>query len=89
MYHIFSSVIGHLSCLHVLATVNCAAMNIGLQVAFNILYTDLFLAALDLLCCMQGLLSSCRARASHCSGFSCCRTQALECVGFSNCSTWA
>ena len=39
----------------------------------------LFLAALDLCCCVRafssfsewGLLSSCSARASHCSGFSC------------------
>ena len=44
------------------------------------------LAALGLCCCRRafsscrerGLLSSCGARASHCSGFSCCRTWALE-----------
>ena len=28
-------------------------------------------------CSEQGLLSSCGARASHCSGFSCCRAQAV------------
>ena len=47
-------------------------------------------------CRGQGLLSSCHARASHCSGFSCCRvlrlrvlrlsgTQALRYAGFCSC----
>ena len=39
-------------------------------------------------CSEQGLLSSCDAQASHCSGFCCCRAQALWCTGFSSCSTW-
>ena len=49
----------------------------------------LFLVALDLHCCMQafsscseqGLLSSCSARASHCSGLSCWAAWALEHMG--------
>ena len=50
---------------------------------FKISY--LFLAALGLCCFMrafsscseQGLLSSCGARAAHCSGFSCCKARVL------------
>ena len=34
-------------------------------------------------CGQQGLLSSCGARASHCSGFSCCGEQALGLAGSS------
>ena len=33
-------------------------------------------------------LSSCGARASHCSCFSCCGAQALECSDFSGCDSW-
>ena len=36
-------------------------------------------------CGEWGLLSSCSAWASHCSGFSCCRAQALGWAGFSSC----
>ena len=38
MYHVFlihSSVNRHLGCCHVLATVNCAAMNTGVHVSFG------------------------------------------------------
>ena len=34
----------------------------------------------------QGLLSSCRAWASHCDGSSCCGAQALERLGSSSCA---
>ena len=37
----------------------------------------------------QGLLSSCGAAASHCSGFSCCGAQALGRPGFSSCGCQA
>ena len=39
MYHIFihSSVNGHLGYFHVLATVNSAAMNTGVHVAFSVM----------------------------------------------------
>ena len=39
-------------------------------------------------CGKQGLLSSCDAQASYCSGFS-CGAQALGHSGFSSCGTWA
>ena len=36
-------------------------------------------------CSDQGLLFSCRARASHCGGLSYCGARALGCRGFSSC----
>ena len=37
----------------------------------------------------QGLLFSCGAQPSHCSGFSCCGSRALELAGFSSCGSQA
>ena len=57
-----------------------------------------FLEAVLGLCCYKwafsscskwGLLSSCVAQASHCSGFSLHRAWGLAHAGFSNCSKWA
>ena len=47
--------------------------------------------ALFFSCGAQGLLSSCRARASHCRGFPRCRAQAsvVEARGLGSCSSWA
>ena len=58
---------------------------------------NLFLAVLGLHCCMSafsscskpGVLSSCSAQASPCSGFSCCRAYTLERVAFSSCGALA
>ena len=47
----------------------------------------IFGCARSLLLC--GFFSSCRLRASHCSGLSCCGAQALLSSGFSSCDTWA
>ena len=57
----------------------------------SILFTYLFIAVLCLCCRMwafsswskQGLLFSCNAQGSHCSGFSCFGAQSLMCTGFS------
>ena len=57
---------------------------------------SLFLAVLGLCCCVgfiliagkPGLLCSCCAQASHCSGFS-CGTQDLGQAGFSSFDAWA
>ena len=40
-------------------------------------------------CCEQGLLSSCSAGPSHCSGFSGCGAQALGHKGFRGCGAQA
>ena len=43
MYHCFfihSSLDGHLGCIHVLAVVNSAAVNIGVYVSFSILFSS-------------------------------------------------
>ena len=39
-FFIYSSVDGYLGCFHVLAVVNCAAMNIGVYVSFSILVSS-------------------------------------------------
>ena len=68
----------------------------SLKIIFKILFIDLLLAVLGL-CCSglfsscgeRGLLSSCSAQPSLCSGFSCCGAQASGYAGFSSCGTWA
>ena len=65
--------------------------------SLSLSYSLLFLASLDLCCCMWavsscgewGLPSSCNALASHCHGFSGCRAWALGCADFSSCSIQA
>ena len=57
----------------------------------------IYLPVLALCCCTWdfsscrkwGLLPSCSAQASHCSGFSCCGAWALGHTGFNSWGTWA
>ena len=59
---------------------------------FKIIYDcagSLSLSAAFCNCGQQGLLSSCGAQASHCSGFSRCRAWALGGMGFSSSGKWA
>ena len=52
MYHSFfihSSVNGDLGCFHVLAIVNCAAVNIGVPVSFSILVSSGYMPRMGLL----------------------------------------
>ena len=67
-----------------------AVLSLCSHMAFSLC---IFLVSLGLYRCMhscgeQGLLSSCGAWASFCSGFSCWGAWALEHVGFSSCSSW-
>ena len=51
MYHYFfihSSVSGHLGCFHVLAIVNSAAMNTGVNVSFSILFSSGYMPRSDI-----------------------------------------
>ena len=46
MYHVFfiySSVSGHLGCFHVLAIVNSAAVNTGVNVSFHIMFSSVYM----------------------------------------------
>ena len=61
----------------------------------NFIYLSIFGCAGSLLlhrllssCSNQGLLSSCSAWASCCSGFSWCRARALGHMGFRSCGVW-
>ena len=75
------------------ASVECQVLAMSLS---GLCKLNLFLAALGLHCYAQafsscselGLLSSCRAQASHCHGFSCCSTQTLR-PRLSSCGTRA
>ena len=40
-------------------------------------------------CREQGLLSSCRPQAAHCTGFACCRAQAAGRSRVRSCGVWA
>ena len=61
----------------------------------NFIYLSIFGCAGSLLlhrllssCSNQGLLSSCSAWASCCSGFSCCKARALGHMRFRSCGVW-
>ena len=61
------------------------------KIFFNLFWTMLGLCCCRLFCSWsnQGILSSCGAQTSHCSGFSCGKAWAVGCVDFSIYSSWA
>ena len=61
MYHIFfihSSVNRHLGCFRVLASVNCAAMNIEVHVSFSVLVSSGYMPGSDIAGSYGGFISS-------------------------------
>ena len=98
MYLFFFKFFSHLGYYRILTRVPCAIQQALVGYLFYFTFKLIsFLVALDLPCFTwtfsncgkQKLLSSCGARTSHCSGFSCCRAQALGHTGFSGCGAWA